>query len=169
VADLAIMVSDDAMAAETTPPVIAVTRIRVPVGTTIVATATTVIAVIEVKDASEAKAARERKVAAMAAVIVDAKVGVLASAPRVAAVVTDHAARVGRTLVAGWSKALAQIRTGAPIRVLGRNRVSGLTPAAASIKAHGAISLPAQISRSALTRADGLTRASFATTSATVR
>ena len=163
------MVSDDAMAAETTPPVIAVTRTRVPVGTTIVATATTVIAVIGVTVASEAKAARERKVAAMAAVIVVAKEDVPASAPRVAAVVTGHAARAGRTQLAGANKALAQIRTDVPIRVLGRNRVSVLTPAAASIKAHGAISLPAQISRSALTRADGLTRASFATTLATVR
>ena len=164
VADHVIRVSDDAMAAEITPPVIAVTRTLVLVGTTVVVTATTVIGV---KVASEAKAVRERKVAAMAAVIVVAKVGVLASAPHVAAVVTDHAARAGRTQVAGWSKALARIRTGALIRVLGRIRVSGLTPAAASIKAHGAISLRVRINRSALTRVGGLARA-FATTLATV-
>ena len=164
------MVSDGAMAAETTPPVIAAMRTQVLVGTgtTIVVTATTVIGGIGLKVASEAKAPCEQKVAAMAAVIPVVKVGALASAPHVAAVVTDHAARAGRTQVAGWSKALAQIKTGAPIRVLGRIRVSEPTPAA-SIKAHGAISLRARISRSALTRADGLTRASFATTSATVR
>ena len=166
VVDHAIRVSDDAMAAEITPPVIAVTRTLVLVGTTIVVTATTVIGVIGVRVASEAKAVRERKVAAMAAVIAVAKVGVLASVPHVAAVVTDHAARAGRTQVAGWSKALASIRTGAPIRVLGRIRVSEPTPAA-SIKAHGAISLRARISRSALTKADGLARA-FATTLVTV-
>ena len=106
VVDHAIMVSGDAMAAETTPPVIVVTRTRVPVGTTIVVTATTVTAaeiavIVAVKVASEAKAACARKVAAMAAVIVVAKVGVLASALRVAAVVTGHAARAGRTQVAG--------------------------------------------------------------------
>jgi hypothetical protein len=170
VADRAIRVSDGAMAAETTPPVIAAMRTQVLVGTgtTIVVTATTVIEAIGLKVASEAKAPCEQKVAAMAAVIPVVKVGALASAPHVAAVVTDHAAKVGRTQVAGWSKAFAEIRMGAPIKVFGRIRVSALTRAADSIKAHGAISLRARINQHALIRADGPTKPSLATTSATV-
>jgi hypothetical protein len=104
------MVSDDAMADETTPPVNVATRTPVRVGTamTVVAIVTTVIEAIAVK--AEAKAAFEQR----AAVMVVAMVVALASVPHGAAAV---AARVGRTRVVGSSKVLVGIRMGAPIRV----------------------------------------------------
>jgi hypothetical protein len=188
VAAHAIKVSDDAMADETTPViVVARTQVRVGNATTIVAIVTTaseaqVVQVVKVaseaqvvKVASEVKAAFERKVA----VTVVAMEAALASDLHAAAVVTDHAAKAGRTRVVGLSKA----PTGAPIRVPGRIRLRVLTRAAvstevaaasrapvpirvvASIKAPGVISLRARINHPALIRA----KAPFETTSVTAR
>lgn len=176
VAAHAIKVSDDAMADETTPViVVARTQVRVGNATTIVAIVTTASEAQVVKVASEVKAAFERKVA----VTVVATEAALASDLHAAAVVTDHAAKAGRTRVVGLSKA----PTGAPIRVPGRIRLRVLTRAAvsteaaaanrapvrirvvASIKAPGVISLRARINHPALIRA----KAPFETTSVTAR
>jgi hypothetical protein len=176
VAAHAIKVSDDAMADETTPVnVVARTQVRVGNATTIVAIVTTAIEAQVLKVATEVKAAFERKVA----VTVVATEAVLASDLHAVAVVTDHAAKGGRTRVVGLSKA----PTGAPIRVPGRIRLRVLTRAAvsteaaaanrapvrirvvASIKAPGAISLRARINHPALIRA----KAPFETTSVTAR
>jgi hypothetical protein len=187
----AIKVSDDAMADEITPViVVARTQVRVGNATTIVAIVTTAIEVQVAKVASEAqvlkvaigvKAAFERKVA----VTVVATEAVLASDLHAAAVVTDHAAKAGRTRVVGLSKAPtgALTPTGAPIRVPGRIRLRVLTRAAvsteaaaasrapvpikvvASIKAPGVISLRPRINHPALIRA----KAPFETTSVTAR
>jgi hypothetical protein len=183
VAARAIKVSDDAMADETTPVIVVAlgTQVRVGSATTIVAIVTTAIEAQVLKVAIEVKAAFERKVA----VTVVATEAVLASDLHAAAVVTDHAAKAGRTRVVGLSKALtdAPTPTGAPIRVPGRIRLRVLTRAAvstevaaasrapvpirvvASIKAPGVISLRARINHPALIRA----KAPFETTSVTAR
>jgi len=189
----AIKVSDDAMAGETTPViVVARTQVRVGTATTVVAIATTVIEalVVEalvVRVASEVKVALERKVA----VTVVAMEAALASAPHVVAIVTDHAARVGRTRVVGLSKAptdaLIRVpgrirlrvlmraavsteaavasRTAAASRVAASIRAPAVIRVAASIKAPAMISLCARINLPALNRA----KARFETTLATAR
>ena len=182
VAAHAIKVSDDAMAGETTR-VIVVTRTQVRVGNamTIVAIVTTATEAQVVKVAIEVKAAFARKVAAT----VVATEAALASDPHAAAVVTDHAAKAGRTRVVGLSKAPTGVPTptGAPIRVSDRIRLRVLTRAAVStevaaasrapvpirvvapIKAPGVISLHARINHPALIRA----KSPFETTSVTAR
>jgi len=154
VAAHAIKVSDDAMAAETTLAIeVARTQVRAGTATTVVAIVTIAIEAPVVKVGSEVKRAPERKVA----VTVVATEAALASGPRAVAIVTDHAARVGRTRVVDLSKA----STDALIRVPGRIRLRVPTRAAAwieavaaskahvltrgtaSIKASGVISLPA--------------------------
>lgn len=126
-ADLA-MVSDDAMADETTPVSVAKrTRVRVETATTVVAIATTVIeATAAVK--AEVKAPFEQKVAVMVVVTVAA----LASARHVAAAV---AAKAGRTRVAGPRKAPVETRTGdLPIRVRVQIKLHALMHPAGSIR-----------------------------------
>src|ERR1700738_1054788 len=93
-------VSDDAMAGETTPViVVARTLVRVGNATTIVAIVTTAIEAQVVKVASEVKAPCGQKVA----VTVVAPEAALASDLHAAAVVTDLAAKAGRTRVVGLS------------------------------------------------------------------
>lgn len=120
--DLA-MVSDNAMADETTP-VNGTTRTPVRVGT---AMTVVVIEATAVKAASEAKAAFEQRFAVMVVVTVVA----LASVRHVAAAV---GAKGGRTKVVGPRKALVEIRTGESIRVRVQIKPHALMYLAGSIR-----------------------------------